>query len=169
MAQAEVGSENKAEVVYRAHVRVEAKPGGLKLVSLPAEAAPVGMGMHGAIAAHYKLADGSYTPRASTLDYIVGATAGCLAGTLSRALAVRNIPVHDGRLDIEAFGDIENEEGVLVVRRIRVVAHLKAAPSLRETAERVIPIYAQKCPVYRSVHKAIDITTELDFQPIDRS
>ena len=72
------------EVIYRSHVSVEPKPGGIKLVSLPEESAPVPMGLHGPIAKHYKLAEGTYTPHASTLDYVVGATAGCLAGTLGR-------------------------------------------------------------------------------------
>jgi uncharacterized OsmC-like protein len=154
------------EVIYRSHVSVEPKPGGIKLVSLPEESAPVPMGLHGPIAKHYKLAEGTYTPHASTLDYVVGATAGCLAGTLGRALAAQKIPAGDGRLHVEADGELEVEDGVLVIRRIRVVAHLKAEESNRQAAEQVIAYYAMKCPVYRSLYKAIDITTELDFEPI---
>ena len=101
----------------------------------------------------------------STDEILVGATAGCLAGTLGRALTIRKIPVGEGRLRVEAVGELEAEEGVLVIRRIRVVAHLKADASHREAAEQTISSYALKCPVYRSLHKAIDITTELDFQP----
>jgi len=167
MSQAASRSETSSNVVYISHVRVEAKPGGIKLVSLPAEPVPVPMGMHGAIAAHYKLAEGAFTPRASTLDYVVGATAGCLTGTLGRALSMRKIPVGDGRLQVEAFGELEAEDGVLVIRRIRVVAHLKADASQREDAEQAASAYAMKCPVYRSLYKAIDITTELDFEPLN--
>jgi uncharacterized OsmC-like protein len=167
MSQTGVGAQPGIEVVYRSHVRVEAKPGGIKLVSLPAEDAPVPMGMHGAIAKHYKLAEGTFTPRASTLDYVVGATAGCLAGTLGRALTAHRIPVGEGRLQVEALGELEADDGVLVIRRIRVVAHLKADESHREGAEQVTSSYALKCPVYRSLYKAIDITTELDFQPVN--
>jgi len=127
------------------------------------------MGMHGAIASHYKLAEGTFTPRASTLDYVVGATAGCLTGTLGRALAASKIPVGDGRLKVEAIGELESDEGVLVIRRIRVIAHLQAESSQRATAEQVIAVYAPKCPVYRSLYKAIDITTTLDFQPLGSS
>jgi uncharacterized OsmC-like protein len=123
------------------------------------------MGMHGAIAKHYKLAEGSFTPHASTLDYVVGATAGCLAGTLGRALTIGKIPVGQDRLQVEAVGELEADEGVLVIRRIRVVAHLKADASHSEAAEQIISSYALKCPVYRSLHQSIDITTELDFQP----
>ena len=155
----------KAEIVYRSHVRVETKPGALKLVTLPEVAEPVPMGMHGPIAAHYKIPEGSYTPTASTLDYIVGATAGCLTGTLNRALQVRKIATDEGRLQTEAIGEIEVEDGVLIIRRIRFLVRLRADASQRETAERVIALYAPHCPVYRSLHKAIAITTELDFQP----
>ena len=55
---------------------------------------------------------------------------------------------------------------MLVIRRIRVIAHLQAEPSQRAAAEEVIAVYAPKCPVYRSLYKAIDITTTLDFQPL---
>lgn len=122
------------------------------------------MGLHGAIAQHYKMAEGAYTPHASTLDYIVGSVAGCLTGSLSRALITRNIPTGDGRLAIEAVGEIECEEGVLVIRRIRVIAHLQADPAKRGAAEEAVAGYAMNCPVYRSLYKAIDITTRLDFQ-----
>ena len=153
-------------VVYRSEVRVEAKPGGIKMVHLPAEPEPVSMGMHGAIARHYKLPDGAYTPRASTLDYVVGATAGCLMGTLNRALLARKIETSDGRLEAKAVGELESEDGVLVIRRIRMQVRLRAEESQRDTAERVIAVYATACPVYRSLYKAIDISTELDFQPV---
>jgi uncharacterized OsmC-like protein len=152
--------------VYRAHVSVEAKPGAIKEVSLPAETEPVPMGVHGDIAKHLKLAEGTFTPRASTLDYIVGAAAGCLTGVLSRALTVRKIPIGDGRLKVDAVGEVESEGGVLVIRRIHVVAHLKAEESQRAAAERVAATFEQECPVYRSISKAIEITTELDFQPL---
>ena len=166
MSEAAVRSDSQPEVIYRSKVQIEARPGGIKMVTLPAETEPVPMGMHGAIAAHYKLAEGTYPPHASTLDYVVGATAGCLAGTLGRALAASKIPVGDGRLKVEAIGELESDEGVLVIRRINVIAHLQAETSQRPTAEQVVAVYAPKCPVYRSLYKAIDITTTLDFQPI---
>ena len=153
-----------ADVVYRSFVRVEPGAAKLKLVYLPQEPVAVPMGVHGAIAAHYKLAEGSFTPRASTLDYVVGATAGCLMGTLNTALLSRQIPTGEGRLTGEAVGELEVEEGVLVIRRIRMIAHLRGDASQRETAERVVAVYADKCPTYRSLHKSIDISTELDFQ-----
>jgi uncharacterized OsmC-like protein len=167
MAEAATRSETKPEVIYCSEVRATPAGGGIKLVSLPHEAEPIPMGMHGAIAAHYKLIEGSYTPRAATLDYLVGATAACLLGTLARALRVREINSDAEHLYMDAVGEHEVEDGVVILRRIHVTAHLRAKSSQRETVERVFPLFASKCPVHRSIKKAIDITTELDFQPTD--
>ena len=63
----------------------------------------------------------------------------------------------------EAVGEIEKEDGVLVIRRIHVRLRLKADEEHRATAERVHGIFADRCPVYRSLRDAIAITTELVF------
>lgn len=62
------------------------------------------------------------------------------------------------------MGEIEKEEGVLVIKRIHVRMNLKAPSSQRETAERVHGFYQDRCPVYRSLRAAIAITTELVFE-----
>ena len=49
----------------------------------------------------------------------------------------------------------------MVVRRIHVVYELVAEEQHRETAERVHGFHKEKCPVYLSIHRAIDITTEM--------
>ena len=58
---------------------------------------------------------------------------------------------------------MEKEDGVLVIRRIHVTYHLKAEEEHRGTVERVHDFHADKCPVYRSVHSSIDISTELSL------
>ena len=70
------------------------------------------------------------------------------------------------RLVAEAVGEVESDEGVLIIRRIHVVLRLKALEAQREIAERVHGFFADKCPVYRTLKPAIDITTELAFEPI---
>lgn len=166
-AQPESKNATAGAVLYSSHVRVEAQPGGVKVVHLPSEPQPVLMGMHGPIAKHYKIPEGTYTPHAATLDYVIGAAAGCLTGTLTRALQVRQIATEGGRLQSQAIGEIEVEDGVLVIRRIRLLVRLEAAESMRATAQRTVEVYAPRCPVYRSLHKAIEITTELDFHAVD--
>jgi len=66
----------------------------------------------------------------------------------------------------KARGEIETEDGVLVIKRIHVVYHLEAEESAREVAERVHGFHARHCPVYRSLIPAIEITTELDFHAV---
>jgi uncharacterized OsmC-like protein len=79
---------------------------------------------------------------------------------------VRKISAENDRLVAEAVGEIEKEEGVLVIRRIHVKMRLKAPEADRETAERVHGFYQDRCPVYRSLRAAIAITTELLFEPL---
>jgi uncharacterized OsmC-like protein len=65
----------------------------------------------------------------------------------------------------EAVGEVELEDNVLVIRRIHVRLLLRADVAHRETAARVHGIFADKCPVYRSLKAAITMTTELIFDP----
>ena len=60
-------------------------------------------------------------------------------------------------------GEVELEGKVLVIRRIHVVLELRAKPEHRETAERVHGLFADACPLYRTLKDAIAITTELAF------
>jgi uncharacterized OsmC-like protein len=82
-----------------------------------------------------------------------------MVGTFGGALEARKIDASDGRLTADVRGEIENEDGVLVIRRIHVDFKLRAPESDRETVERVHAFYADKCPVFRSLHAAIQITS----------
>ncbi len=63
-----------------------------------------------------------------------------------------------------ARGEVEVEEGVLVLRRIHVTFTLKDVDADKvEAAERAHEVFKPKCPVYRSLYKAIDITTDLQL------
>jgi organic hydroperoxide reductase OsmC/OhrA len=59
---------------------------------------------------------------------------------------------------------VELEGKTLVIRRIHVRLVLECAPEHRETAERVHGIFAQSCPVYRSIHPQIAVTTAVVFR-----
>lgn len=63
-------------VVYRSEVSIERVKGPLRRARLPGEDAEILFGVHGAVAEHYGRAPGSYEPHATTLDYVVAATAG---------------------------------------------------------------------------------------------
>ena len=66
-------------------------------------------------------------------------------------------------LGAETVGEIEVERKVLVIKRIKQVFHLKADEEDRETIERVLEVYADGCPVARSVEESIEISSEIDF------
>lgn len=60
-------------------------------------------------------------------------------------------------------GEVEKEDGVLVIKRIHVLYRLRAPASARQTAERVRAMHHDHCPVYRSIAGCIDVTTELEL------
>jgi uncharacterized OsmC-like protein len=63
-----------------------------------------------------------------------------------------------------AEGEIEVEDGVLVIKRIRVHYTLKGCPpEKRDAAERAHAHHASRCPVHKSIGDCIPMTTELQF------
>lgn len=84
-------------------------------------------------------------------------------GTFGGALEARGITASGGALSADVRGEVEKEDGVLVIRRIHVTYHLQAGEEVRETVERVHGFHHQKCPVYRSIHTSIDITTDYEL------
>lgn len=67
-------------------------------------------------------------------------------------------------------GEVEKEDGVLVIKRIHVVYRLACDEADRETARRTHGLHHSHCPVYRTVQGCIDVTTELAFEvPVGRA
>jgi uncharacterized OsmC-like protein len=53
---------------------------------------------------------------------------------------------------------------VFVVRNVATTTfHLEAGEEDRETIERVLEVYADSCPVARSIRESIEIRSELDL------
>jgi uncharacterized OsmC-like protein len=82
-----------------------------------------------------------------------------MLGTFGGALEARKIDASNGKLIAEVTGEVETEESVLVIRRIHVAFRLAAPASARETIERVHGLYAMRCPLYRTLHNAIQLTS----------
>lgn len=80
-------------------------------------------------------------------------------GTFGGALEARHIDASQGKLIADVTGEVETEDGVLVIRRIHVDLQLAAPEQSRETVERVHGIYAMNCPLYRTLHKSIQLTS----------
>ncbi len=61
------------------------------------------------------------------------------------------------------MGEIESEGGVLIIRRIHVTYRLQVPMSADQaTIDRVLAAHERACPVYRSLHPQIHITTSLE-------
>jgi uncharacterized OsmC-like protein len=90
-----------------------------------------------------------------------------MLGTFAGALDARKINAKDGRLTADVRGEIENENKVLIIRRVHVTFHLQAAKpdEIRDTVNRVHSVYAEQCPVYRSLKPAFQITSAVELVP----
>ena len=86
-----------------------------------------------------------------------------MLGTFGGALEARQIDASDGKLSAEVTGEVEEEDGVLVIRRIHVAMCLIALEQTREKVDRVHAIYAMNCPLYRTLHSAIRLTSSFQL------
>ena len=85
-----------------------------------------------------------------------------MLGTFGGALAARDVTLNK-KLTADVRGEIESEDKVLVIKRIHVTYSVDAHEGDREIIERVHGFHADHCPVYRSIYKAIAITSEYNL------
>ena len=64
------------QVVYTSQARIERIKGPLRRAYVPQKQDPVFFGVHSEIAEHYGVDSQVHAPQATTLDYVVAATAG---------------------------------------------------------------------------------------------
>jgi hypothetical protein len=76
----------------------------------------------------------------------------------------RHIDASNGKLAGKVTGEVEAEDGVLIIRRIHVAMRLVAPEETLETVERVHGIYAMRCPLYRTLHKTIQLTSSFTLE-----
>ena len=88
-----------------------------------------------------------------------------MLGTFAGALEARHIDAGNGRSMADVTGEVELEEGVLVISRIHVAIRLIALEKGRETVERMHGMYAMRCPLYRTLHNAIRLTSSYTLTP----
>ncbi len=120
-------------------------------------------------AAFYEMPEtGPHQEHAGTFDHVLGALSACLTGTLGKALSARGIDPEDDRLTARGEGDIEiDEDGVMILPRVRVHYRLVAPEAKRAAADRAHTHHVSACGVARSLGKALDITTDLEFVPTE--
>jgi len=86
-----------------------------------------------------------------------------MMGTFGGALEARQIDASNGKLVADVTGEVELEDNVMVIRRIHVAMTLAAPETARATVERVHGIYAMNCPLYRTLHKVIALTSSFEL------
>lgn len=86
-----------------------------------------------------------------------------MMGTFGGALEARKIDASNGKLTADVTGEVEQEDGVLVIRRIHVAMRLVAPNDVKETVERVHGLYAMRCPLYRTLHSAIQLSSSFEL------
>ncbi len=59
-------------------------------------------------------------------------------------------------------GEVESQDGVLVIRRIHVAYRIAAEAEHTDAIDRVHRVHARYCPVYQSISGAISISTEYE-------
>jgi len=92
-----------------------------------------------------------------------------MMGTFGGALEARQIQAAGDRLSVEAVGDVEKEDNVLVLRRIHLRLRLRAPEEARAAAQRVHAVYAANCPLFRSLQGSIAMSSDLVFEPLEEA
>ena len=62
-------------------------------------------------------------------------------------------------------GEVETEEGVLVIRRILVHHRLAVPEDARNTIEDIHRTYPMHCPLYRTLHRCIEFKLSYELVP----
>ena len=86
-----------------------------------------------------------------------------MLGTFGGALEARQIDASNGKLTAEVTGEVEAEDGVLVIRRVHVAMRLVAGDEVKDTVERVHAMYAMRCPLYRTLHNTIELSSAVEL------
>ena len=86
-----------------------------------------------------------------------------MMGTFGGALEARHIDASNGKLTADVTGEVEVEDNVLVIRRIHVAMLLVAPEMARATVKRTHGIYAMRCPLYRTLHNTIRLTSSFEL------
>jgi uncharacterized OsmC-like protein len=88
-----------------------------------------------------------------------------MLGTFGGALEARQIDASNGKLTAEVTGEVETEDNVLVIRRVHVAMRLAAAVDLRDKIDRIHAMYAMSCPLYRTLHNTIQLSSSYELVP----
>jgi len=60
-------------------------------------------------------------------------------------------------------GEVEKDDGVLVLKRVRATFRVTVPDDAHETVERVAQLAIRNCPVARSVEGSIAVSTAVEY------
>ena len=80
-------------------------------------------------------------------------------------LAARNVKTGRGALTSDVRGEVETDDGVLVIRRIFVHHRLAVPENVRSVVDEVHKAYPLHCPLYRTLYRCIEFTTSYELVP----
>ncbi len=87
-----------------------------------------------------------------------------MLGTLTGALEVRGIKLEQDAISAMARGFNAVEDSVIKLKRIEIDYTLRVPESARETVDRALARHQEKCPMARSLERAVEITWRADIQ-----
>jgi uncharacterized OsmC-like protein len=61
-------------------------------------------------------------------------------------------------------GDVEDVGGVMKITRIRLHYRFRIPAGMRERVDRLLEVYAEKCPAYQSVKGCIDCSWDAEIE-----
>jgi hypothetical protein len=76
---------------------------------------------------------------------------------------VRGIP-SAGNLTALVEGDIEDVDGVMRITRIRLRYRFRVPAGARDKVDRLLEVYAEKCPAYQSVKGCIECSWDAEVE-----
>jgi uncharacterized OsmC-like protein len=82
---------------------------------------------------------------------------------MGAALDVRGVKSANN-LVAQVEGDIEDVDGVMKITKIRLRYRFHIPPGTRETVDRVLAGYANKCPAYQSIKGCIECSWEAEIE-----
>ncbi len=87
-----------------------------------------------------------------------------MLGTLTGALEVRGIKLEPDAISATARGFNALEDSVIKLKKIEIDYTLRVPESARETVDRALARHQEKCPMARSLERAVEITWRADIQ-----
>ncbi|HVA94971.1 MAG TPA: OsmC family protein [Candidatus Dormibacteraeota bacterium] len=155
------------KLLHTSKVKIRRETGKSRIKTAEIEGFPgaIRMGIHGGIAQFFKFAPEE--PMASTLDYIVAAVGGCMAGTVAGAMEARGLPADSGKLLVDTEGQIEDVDGKMILTGIKIHYRLKVPKDKRASIERALEHHEDLCAASASVRRGI--TVEWDGEILEEA